>query len=102
MKYRIEEGEAKVPLSEINRLNDAWEELEEFDKVLNKKREDINERIAQFNKQLEDEKAILIEAVALEGKEIKKQTEGKFFVMSTLEFKNWKKGIDRQKNQCNN
>ncbi len=53
MKYRFEEGEAKVPLSEINRLNDLFEQLEEKDNNLTRRENELN-------KALKDETKIVI------------------------------------------
>jgi hypothetical protein len=53
MKYRIENGEARIPLSELNRLNDEFEKLNEREKLIQK-------REIQLSKDLKDNTKMII------------------------------------------
>lgn len=62
-KYRIEEGEARIPISELNRLNDEFERLEKEREKLKKERSEF-ERDRQKEGYIQvkiDERAMLYE-----------------------------------------
>ena len=58
MEYRIENGEARIPISEVNRLNDEAEKLKEKERELEKREIELEKREIKLNKRIESEVAV--------------------------------------------
>lgn len=60
MKYRIEEGEVKIPLSELNRLNDLFERNNEKAEMLERREEALEDRSKELDQKLADSTMVVI------------------------------------------
>ena len=63
MKYRIEDGEAKIPLSELNRLNDLFEENNARSDSLDERQISIEQKRIDIDKKLSDKAMVVIKQV---------------------------------------
>lgn len=63
MKYRIEDGEAKIPLSELNRLNDLFAENEFRKEQLDERERKLKEYKKEIDKKISDNTHVVIKTI---------------------------------------